>query len=65
MTTSIRRRVDALERPDDQPCLSCELEPLNRAAASLTGPTPPCTHWQRRTLPAELLELDAIERTTP
>ena len=65
MTTSIRRRVGALERPDDQPCMSCELETLNRAVASLTGPTPACTHWPRRTLAEELLELDALERTTP
>ena len=65
MITSFRRRVDALERPDDQPCMSCELKTLNRAVASLTGPTPPCTHWPRKTLAEELLELDTIERTTP
>lgn len=57
MTTSFRRRVDALERPDDQPCMSCELETLNREVAGLQGP--------RKTLAEELLELDALERTTP
>ena len=65
MTTSIRSRLEALERPDDQPCTSCELDTLNRAVTGLQGPMPPCTHWPRRTLAAELLELDAIERTTP
>lgn len=65
MTTSIRRRVDALERPDDQPCMSCEMEALNRAVAGLQGPTPHCTHWPRRTLAEELFELDSIERKTP
>lgn len=64
MTTSIRSRLEALERPDDQPCMSCEMEALNRAVASLTGPTPPCTHWPRRSHAAELLELDTIERKT-
>lgn len=35
--TSIRRRVSALERPNDQPCMSCEMEVLNRAASPTTG----------------------------
>ena len=65
MTTSIRRRVDALERPDDQPCMSCELAAQNCAATLPTGPTPPCTHCPRNTLAEELIELDTIERTTP
>lgn len=62
MSTPIQRRIEALERPNDQPCMSCELETLNRAAALLTGPTPPCMHWPRKTLDEELRELDTIER---
>jgi hypothetical protein len=45
--------------------MSCELETLNRVASPPTEPMPPCTHWPRKTLAEELLELDAIERKNP
>ncbi len=64
MTTSIRSRLAALERPADQPCMSCELDALNRAVTGLQGPASACTHWPRKTLAEELLELDTIERKT-
>lgn len=61
MSTSIQRRLRALERPNGQPCLSCALALLSRPAAPPTNP-PPCTHWSRRTLADELIELNTIGR---
>lgn len=64
MNASIQSRLRALERPNGQPCLSCALSLLNRKAAPPTTP-PPCTHWPRRTLADELLELNTIMEATP
>ena len=66
MTTSIHRRLLALERPQGHDCLSCELARLREASTmSATHPPPACTHWQHRTLAQELAELNNIESTTP
>ena len=55
MSTSIQRRLAALEEPSSHPCLSCALSLLNRAEDRLASSPPPCTHWPRRTLAEELL----------
>ena len=65
MSTSIQRRLGALEGPSGHPCLSCALSLLSRPVTLPTDPPPPCTHWPRRTLADELIELNTIERMTP
>ncbi len=65
MSTSIQRRLKALEGPSGHSCLSCALLRLNQPATLPTEPPPRCTHWPRRTLAEELLELNTIERMTP
>ena len=65
MSTSIQRRLAALEEPSSHPCLSCALSLLNRAEDRLASSPPPCTHWPRRTLAEELLELNTMKEMTP
>ena len=65
MSTSIQRRLEALERPSGYPCLSCALSRLNQPATLPTDPPPACTHWPRRSLAETLRELSRTERTTP
>ena len=65
MNTSIQRRLEALERPSGHPCLSCALSRLNQPATAPTAPPPRCTHWPRRTLADELIELNTTEGMTP
>lgn len=66
MITTIQRRVQALEGSGGRTCLSCELAALGRTAASTTDvKLPACTHWPRRTLAEELLELNMLKETTP
>lgn len=66
MTTTMQRRVEALEGPRGRACLSCELAALNRTAAATTDINlPACAHWLRRTLAEELFELDTIEGVAP
>ena len=64
MSTSIQRRLAALEEPGSHPCLSCALSLLNRAEEPPAGPLP-CTHWPRRTLAEDLLELNTMKELTP
>lgn len=65
MSTSIQRRLEALEGPSGQPCLSCALSRLNEPAMLPTDRSPRCTHWPRRTLADELIDLNSTERLTP
>ena len=66
MTTTMQRRVEALEGPGGRACLSCELAALIGTDATTTGiKPPPCTHWLRRTLAEELFELNTIEGMAP
>ena len=66
MSTTIQRRVQALEGSGGRACLSCELAALGRTAAAATDvKLPACTHWPRRTLAEELLELNMMKATTP
>lgn len=66
MSTTIQRRVQALEGSGGRACLSCELAALGRTAAATTDvKLPACTHWPRRTLAEELLGLNVMKETTP
>lgn len=66
MTTTMQRRVEALEGPGGRACLSCELAALGRTAAATTDTkVPTCTHWPRRTLAEELFELNTMKGTAP
>lgn len=66
MTTTMQRRVEALEGPAGRSCLSCELAKLGQTSAATTHTKlPTCTHWPRRTLADELFELDTIEGAAP
>ena len=65
MSTTIQRRVEALEGPGRGACLACELAALGRSAAAADGKLPACTHWPRRTLADELIELNTTEGMTP
>ena len=65
MSTSIQRRLAALEESSSHPCLSCALSLLYRAEEPPASPPPPCTHWPRRTLAEELLELNTMKELTP
>ena len=66
MTTTMQRRVEALEEPGGRACLSCELAALGRGAAATTDTKlPTCTHWLRKTLAEELFELNTMERVAP
>ena len=64
MSTTIQRRVEALEGPGRGACLACELAALGRTPADTDGKLPACTHWPRRTLAEELFEIDAIVTAT-
>lgn len=66
MTTTMQRRVEALEGPGGRACLSCELARLGQTAtASTDTKLLTCTHWLHKTLAEELFELDTIERVAP
>jgi len=54
MTTSMQRRVQALEQPNKRDCFACELARLT------VGPFTACTHPADRPLHVELAELDHI-----
>ena len=54
MTTSMQRRVQALEQPNKRDCFACELARLTVGAITA------CTHPADRPLHVELAELDRI-----
>ena len=54
MNTSMQRRVQALEQPNNRACLACELAGLT--AGAITA----CAHPVEQSIKRELAELDRI-----